>query len=251
MLPHSRTAVTLVTACVIGLGALAAGPAQGESARPCNLYYPLPAGGTWTYYEGPLDGKPRVEKLVVVKSVEGTTARRTAIVEQSVRTPGAPGVAAGQAQSTVHCDNGRIGMTVQGVAQGREGGRTSSGTVTAEIPGIAPAAKLVAGYRWKSKSLIKATDDELRSVTEGHRENRVVGFEPVTVPAGRFDRALKIESVETLQQQGQGRTARQELLEWYVANVGLVKRETRVRSGNNAATSVEVLVKSSLLSATR
>ena len=71
------------------------------------------------------------------------------------------------------------------------------------------------------------------------------------MPAGRFDRALKIESVETLQQQGQGRTARQELLEWYVANVGLVKRETRVRSGNNAATSVEVLVKSSLLSATR
>jgi hypothetical protein len=243
---RSRT-TALLAGLLIGTTASFIGTARAESAPPCNVYYPLPTGGTWTYHEGPPDGKPRVEKLVAVQSVEGTTTRRTAVVEQSVRTPGAPGVAAGRARTTVHCDNGRIGMTVQGVARGREGDSTSSGTVTAEIPGLAPADKLVPGYRWKSKSLIKATDDQLRSVTEGIRENRVAGFESVSVPAGRFDRALKIESVETLEQKGQGRTARQELVEWYVANVGLVKRETRVRSGDNAATSIEVLVKSSLL----
>lgn len=228
------------------LWATLAGLPSGAIAAPCNVYYPLPDGGSWTYREGPLGGKPRVEKVVTVRSVEGPRDRRIAVVEQSVRTPGAPGVAAGRARTTVHCDKGRIGMITQGVAQGREGGSTSSGTVSAELPGLPAASKLTDGYTWRSTSRIRASDDDLKSVTEGVRENRVVGRETVSVPAGRFEKALKVVSIETLTQQGQARTARQEFVEWYAPNVGLVKRETRVRSGTHAATSVEALVSTTL-----
>ena len=239
---------TFTVAVPLGLWLLAtlASPATGTDA-PCNSYYPLTQGASWTYREGLLHGKPRVEKIVTVRSVEGSATRRTAILEQSVRTPGTPGAAAGRGQMTVHCDRGRIGMTVRGVAQGKEGPSTSKGSVAAEIPGLPPAAKLVPGYTWKSKSVIRATDDDLSSVTEGTRENRVAGRESITVPAGRFPNALKIVSVETLEQRGQGRSARQEFVEWYVENVGLVMRETRVRTQDQAATSVEVLVKSNLV----
>ncbi len=248
MVSVARIATSLLLAGLVLMGGtLVARTAQGGSAQPCNVYYPLPDGGTWTYREGPLGGKPRVEKIVTVRSVEGDGARRTALVEQAVRTPGAPGAAAGRAKTTVHCDHGRVGMTVQGVAQGREGSSTSSGAVTAEIPGLPAAPKLTPGYEWSSKSLIKATDDGLTSVTEGLRKNRIAGRETVSVPAGRFANALKVESIETLQQKGQNRSARQEFVEWYVANVGLVKRETRVRSGSQSATSVEVLVASNLV----
>lgn len=235
----------LVTSVLVAASAFPA--VSLADTAPCNIYYPLPEGGTWTYREGALGGKPRVEKLVTVRSVEGPPDRRIALVEQSVRTPGAPGVAAGRARTTIHCDKGRIGMITQGVAQGREGGSTSSGTVSAELPGLPAAAKLANGYTWQSTSRIRATDDSLKTQTEGRRENRIAGREDVTVPAGRFPDALKVVSIETLTQPGQARSARQEFVEWYAPNVGLVKRETRVRSGTHAATSVEELVSTNLL----
>jgi len=245
--PEAMSVARLLLALLLTGPTFAVGSiGRSEAAEPCNVYYPLPVNGTWTYREGPQGGKPRVEKHVVVLSVQGEGDRRSALVEQSVRTPGAPDLAVGRARTTVHCDRGRIGMSVKGVAQGREGDNTSSGTVSAEIPGLPPADKLVPGYEWTSKSVIKASDGALTSVTEGRRENRVSGLEAVSVPAGRFERALKVVSIETLRQKGETRSAQQELVEWYVSGVGLVKRETRVRSGNRAATSVEVLVQSSL-----
>lgn len=237
------TTVALALAATVLLGETTA---DATAPSPCNPYYPLPAGGSWTYREGPLGGKPRVEKLVTVKSIEGQGARRTAVLEQSVRTPGAPGLAAGQARTVVHCDRGRIGLTVRGAAQGREGTSTSTGTVTAEIPGLPPADELVPGYEWKSKSTIRARDGELHTETIGSRTSRVAGRESVTVPAGRYPSALKIIAVETLEQRGPVRSAQQELVEWYAQGIGLVKRETRVRSGSSAATSVEVLVATNL-----
>lgn len=248
MISGRRIVAATAVACLsIGAGVFVVGQALGDASQPCNAYYPLPSGGTWTYREGPLGGKPRVEKTVVVRSVEGSADRRVAQIEQSVRTPGAPGVAAGRARTTVHCDGGRIGMTVRGVAQGREGKSTASGSVDARLPGLPPAAKLVPGYEWTSESRIEAKDAGVSATTTGTRKNRVAGFETVTVPAGRFDGALKVETVEELRQEGQGRSARQELIEWYVRGVGLVMRETRVRSGTQSATSVEALTASSLV----
>lgn len=224
------------------------GPLPALAAdESCNVFYPLTEGASWTYREGLLHGAPRVEKIVTVRSAQGGSKTRTAVLEQSVRTPGSPGAAAGRGQTTVKCDEGQIRLTIRGVAQGTDGGSTAKGTVVAEIPGLPPARKLVPGYTWNSKSTIRATDDAAVSVTEGIRKNRVAGRETVTVPAGRFENALKVVSVETLEQKGATRTARQEFVEWYVENVGLVMRETRVKTVDQAATSVEVLVKSNLV----
>ncbi len=237
----------LATALVGGVAFFVLDATGTDASPPCNAYYPVPPGASWTYREGPLDGKPRIEKVVrVLTTEEGEGDRRTALLEQSVRTPGAPGVAAGQARTRVHCDRGRIGLTIEGAAQGREGDRTSTGSVRAEIPGLPPADVLVPGYTWTSKSIIRAREAGVESITEGRRESRVAAIEAVSVPAGHFADALKIVAIEDLTQRGAARSARQELVEWYARGVGLVMRETRVQSGEQTATSVEVLVASSL-----
>lgn len=241
----SRIAATALAAGLLLVAALARDGVAADA--DCNPYFPLPSGARWTYREGPLGGKPRIEKVIQVISVEGEGGRRKVVLEQLVRTPGQPGLAAGRARTVVHCDHGRIGMTVRGLAKGSDGGRTSTGTVTAQIPGLPPADKLVPGYQWSSKSQIDAHDGTLRSHAEGERKSRVEGVETVSVPAGRFADALKIVSVETLRQAGKTRSAQQELVEWYARGVGLIKRETRTRSEGGSATSVEELVGSSLV----
>lgn len=240
-----RLLLALATTFLVGTALTANGEAA-SSSPPCNPYFPLAPGASWTYREGPPGGKPRVEKSVTVTSVEGEGEHRRAILEQSVRTPGAPGAALGRARTIAHCDRGRIGLTIQGAARGQDGDRASRGTVAARIPGLPPSDRLVPGYEWTSKSEIQAQEGDVRAVTEGFRRSRVAGREAVTVPAGRFDGALKIVSIETLRRHDGAAAARQEVVEWYAPWIGLVKRETRVQSGPRTATSVEVLVASSL-----
>jgi hypothetical protein len=80
-------------------------------------------------------------------------------------------------------------------------------------------------------------------VAQGARGSRVERAEGVTVPAGTFPDALRIESVQTLTlHRGKDEHyARQEIVEWLVRGVGLVKRETRVSRNAKAAVSVEEL----------
>ena len=82
-----------------------------------------------------------------------------------------------------------------------------------------------------------------RVVAQGARGSRVEGVESVTVPAGTFPEALRVVSVQTLTlHRGKDeRYARQQVVEWLVRDVGMVKRETRVSQGSDAATSVEEL----------
>jgi hypothetical protein len=82
-----------------------------------------------------------------------------------------------------------------------------------------------------------------RVVATGARGSRVEGVESVTVPAGTFPDALKIASVQTLtlKRGNDERYARQQVLEWLVRGIGLVKRETRVSQGKDAAVSIEQL----------
>jgi hypothetical protein len=139
-------------------------------------------------------------------------------------------------------------MTVKGQARGQDGGKKATGSVIARLPGLAPAKDLVPGYEWSADSQIEAVEGDRRIVTRGVRKSRVEGTEMVSVPAGRFSDALRIVAIETLETKGTDGTlsARQEFVEWYVRGVGLVKRETRVRSSAGQAISVEELSASNL-----
>ena len=239
MLRASISPATVLFGAIFILAAAARGTESGP--QECNAYFPLAEGRSWTYREGPRGGKPRLERLVRVTKVTGPAQKRTAILEQSVRSPGDPGRASGVARTTAECAGGRILMSVEGKSRGREGGETASGSIEATLPGLPPAHLLEPGYSWVSRSRIVTRDGDRTFTTEGQIRSRVAGHESISVPAGRFEKALKIEAIESLVDRADRRSAEQQRIEWYAEGVGLVLRETRVRSGEQEAVSVETL----------
>ena len=216
--------------------------AAGEGPAECNAYFPLSEGRSWTYREGPRGGKPRLERLVRITTSSGSPQKRTAVLEQSVRSPGDPGRASGMARTSAECTGGRILMRVTGTSRGRDGNETASGSIEATLPGLPPAHLLEPGYTWSSQSRIVTRDGDRTFTTEGNIRSRVAGHESISVPAGNFERALKIEAIESLVDRADRRSAEQRRIEWYAEGVGLVLRETRVRSGGQEAVSVETLI---------
>lgn len=134
-----------------------------------------------------------------------------------------------------------------------EAGGQAAGTVRAQLPGLPAAERLLAGQSWESTGQIETTQGGTTARTSVARRSRVDGVFPVQVAAGDFPEALLVSSVETLELGGPagGRQARQEIREWYVRGVGLVKRETRLAGPGTAVISTEDLVRYTGVAATQ
>lgn len=218
-------------------------PAKREQSHgaECNPYFPMPTGARWVFElsQGPGD---RLRRTVEVKSAQRNGDVTRVDLEQTVDSPGQPSsAAAGRATTTVQCEDGAVVLTVKGSAAGPPG--SPGGTVTARTQALPAADKLVVGYAWRSESEIETEAQGQRYPSRATRGSKVEAIEPITVPAGTFPRALRIGSVENVSLPGDpNRRMTQEIVEWYVRGLGLVKREGRIGGGPNAIKSVEQLV---------
>lgn len=226
-----------VAALFVATTAIAATSARAED---CNAFFPLKQGAQWVYEEGAVGSKETMRRTISVTSVTENDGVTTAELQQQVSLPGRPDVTAGKAITRARCDASGVTLTIDGSAG--VGGETS-GVIKAKLPGLPPAGDMKPGFSWRGDSEVETMDAGTRVVAQGARGSRIEGVESVTVPAGTFPDALKVATVQTLTlHRGQDtRYARQQVLEWYVRGVGLVKRETRTSQGSDAAGSVEQL----------
>jgi hypothetical protein len=185
-----------------------------------------------------------MERTVSVTSVETSGRVTTATLSQSVHAAGQPGTPAGSATTTVRCAGGAVQVSVSGTAASSSGGERATATVRAELPGLPPAEKLTKGFQWQSQGRVETVEGDSTAVTAISRQSQVDGVFPIKVPAGDFPQALRVASVETLKlgTPAGEREARQEIQEWYVRGLGLVKRDTRLAGIETPAGSVEELV---------
>ena len=243
----ARRSAHVATACALAacLGAAPAG-CSTRTVPACNPYFPLQAGASWSYRDLRQQAGAAIERRLAVDSDEGDAHVVTAVMSQDVQAGAGVGGDAGGTgggRTIVRCASGAIAPSVEGTA------RTGSGAaarVRAELPGFPPAEKLVPGFEWRAEGRIETQGGYDRSTTTIRRESRVDGFFPVETRAGKFAQSLQVSSIETLRT-GEGpkaREARQEIREWYVRGIGLVKRDTRLAdaSGKEQAASAEELV---------
>lgn len=216
------------------------GSAADDAAGECNAYFPLRPDARWVYDEGAAGTQTKMRRTITVQTVSTVDGVTSAELVQQVSLPGQPDVTAGTATTRARCDASGVTLTVDGSAGV---GGEAAGVIKAKLPGLPPAAELKPGYTWRGESEVETMDAGSRVVAQGARGSRVERSESVTVPAGTFPEALRVASVQTLTlTRGKDqRYARQEVLEWLVRGVGLVKRETRVSQGANAAVSIEEL----------
>lgn len=230
-------------AAVAWLGLAPAG-CSARSAPSCNPYFPMAKGASWAYRDLRRTGEAAVERRLAVESVERDGQVVTAVLSQEVQGGGSAAGGTGAGRTILRCSGGAVATSVEGAATTTEG---ASARVRAELPGFPAADRLVAGYAWKSEGRIETQGGYDRSTTAIRRESRVDGTFPVDTTAGSFPRALRVTSIETLRT-GEGakaREARQEVREWYVRGIGLVKRDTRLAdaNGQEQAASAEELVR--------
>jgi hypothetical protein len=230
--PRCRHALVALATVV-----LAGTPAFAED---CNAFFPLRQGAQWVYEEGAAGSKDMMRRTITVTSVTESDGVTTADLQQRVALPGRPDVTAGTATTRARCDTSGVSLSIDGSAGA--GGETS-GVVKAKLPGLPPASDMKPGFSWRGDTEIETMDGGTRVVAQGARGSRVEGVESVTVPAGTFADALKVATVQTLtvHRGPDTRYARQQVLEWYVRGVGLVKRETRTSQGSDAAGGIEQL----------
>lgn len=224
----------------VPLGTLALLAAASVRGEECNAYFPLQRDARWVYEEGAAGSNATMRRTITVVSVTASDGVTSADLRQEVSLPGQPDVTAGTATTRVKCDTSGVSLTIDGSAG--VGGETS-GVIKAKLPGLPPEGDMKPGFSWRGDSEVETMDSGTRVVAQGARGSRVEGVESVSVPAGTFPDALKVATVQTLTlHRGQDtRYARQQVLEWYVRGVGLVKRETRTSQGKDAAASVEQL----------
>jgi len=220
--------------------ALTPAATHAADAGECNSYFPLRPGAVWVYEETQKGTSAAMQRKITVERASTSDGVTEAELVQEVSLPGQPGVVAGRAVTRARCDASGVSLTIDGSAG--VGGETS-GVIKAKLPGLPPAADMKPGFTWRGDSEVETMDAGSTVVATGARGSRVERTESVTVPAGTFPDALRVASVQTLtlRRGKEERYARQQVLEWYVRGVGLVKRETRTSQGSDAALSVEEL----------
>jgi len=232
-----RLALALLALVVV---AARADAQSGDGSDQCNAFFPLRQDARWVYDEGEVGSKAKMRRTITVQSVSTADGVTNAEILQQVSLPGQPDVIAGKAITRARCDDSGVQLNIDGSAGI---GCETSGVIKAKLPGLPPAADLKPGFSWRGDSEVETMDAGSKVVAQGARGSRVERVESVTVPAGTFADALRIESVQTLTlHRGKDEHyARQEIVEWLARGVGLVKRETRVSHDAKAAVSVEEL----------
>ncbi|MFP6664669.1 MAG: hypothetical protein VCC00_10745 [Deltaproteobacteria bacterium] len=229
----------MAAACAAAWLALPAA-ARAERLGFCNPWFPTPAGARWEYEETSGAGRARAVRSISVHKVEKTATGERAELRQTVREASRRSLAQASGLTESDCVAGRITLTTRGAAKGKAGDAEARGQITARIPGLPPATQLVVGSSWTATSRIETTEGNTRIVIDGQRESRVVSQGPVEVPAGSFAKAIEIRTRQTLSRKGAA-AAHQEIREWYVRGVGLVKRATRVAGGMPDTSTLETL----------
>jgi hypothetical protein len=228
MLPAARHA--LVVAAATAALFFSSTAADAKPPGFCNPWFPTPAGARWEYEETSGAGRARAIRSISVRTVEKTATGETAELRQTVREATKRSLARASGVTQSDCAAGRITLTTRGAAKGKAGNAETQGRITARIPGLPPPADLVVGHSWTATSRIETDEGGTRILIDGQRESRVVSEGPIEVPAGSFARAIEIRTQQTLSRKGVA-AAHQEIREWYVRGIGLVKRETRVTGG--------------------
>jgi len=215
--------------------------AADAAAPECNAFFPLRPDLRWVYEESAAGAAAKMRRTITVQSVSTADGVTNAELQQQVSLPGQPDVIAGTATTRARCDASGVALTVDGSAGV---GGEASGVIKAKLPGLPAESDLKPGFTWRGESEVETMDAGSRVVAQGARGSRVERVESVTVPAGTFPDALRIASVQTLTlKRGEDqRYAKQEVVEWLVRGIGMVKRETRVSQGSNAAVSTEELL---------
>lgn len=227
----------------LGLGLillLMLAPREGSAnaAGFCNPWFPTPQGARWEYEEISGAGRARAIRSVVVTSVKKDGDIAIAELRQTVREAARKSLARAAGITEVRCTNGNLSLTTRGAAQGKAGTAKASGRVSAEMPGLPSAKLLKPGYRWRSRSRIRAEENGTTIVVEGQRESLIGKSTSIEVPAGVFSDALLVETRQTLTREATPAVV-QEIREWYVRGVGLVQRETRVAGGTPDSFTIE------------
>jgi len=217
-----------------------AAPAVADTTAECNAYFPLRPDARWVYEESQKGSAAKMQRTITVKSVSTSDGVTNAELAQVVSLPGQADVVAGQAVTKARCDAAGVTLWIDGSAG--VGGETS-GVIKARLPGLPPADNLKPGFSWRGDSEVETMDAGSKVVAQGTRGSRVEGVDSVTVPAGTFPNALRVATIQTLtlHRGSDERYAKQQVLEWYVRGIGLVKRETRTSAGADAASSIEEL----------
>lgn len=185
--PHSTIALTMLLVAI---------SAAAEKSKPAvSDYFPLRVGDSWTYRNTSGDGEYSLNVLREEKQPDGST-RYLVETLSGVK---------------VHS---WFSKTNRWVLMHGEGYPEHEGLEVKYEPARQYLQNpLVAGsrWRWKGKDYTQ---------TERNENNQVVGFEKVTVPAGKF-RAMKVVS------QIEGAATPVTKTYWYADGVGLVKSTTQ------------------------
>lgn len=189
-MPNNRTICTLALAL---LAAATTAPAQKPKPAAAD-YFPLRVDDSWTYRNTSDDSRYTLKVLKEEKQEDGSIRY---LVEM---------LAGVQIHSLFSKPDGWV--LLHHVRYPEHEGLEAK----YEPPKQHLQNPLVAGFKWQWKG-------KDHTQTEFSEENRVAGFENVTVPAGKF-RAMKLVSLVTGASSPMTRTY------WYADGVGLIKTTT-------------------------
>ncbi len=221
-------------------------PRQGKDRSMAHPYFPLRQGASWTYSTGQShEGKPipGAESTLEVLAVKDEGSRITAEVVE--RWSGAAQVGrSGGAAATNHSSGAaasearqRWVVTREGLLPSSGAMRTSAGEVRGDAPsGVYLPAVLDVQLPW---SYAISFDTPISKVAV-RGASRLVGFETVQVPAGRFELAAHVRSQVTTHMDVKPQAGMptvpavdqvQEEDLWYARGVGLLRAQTRTAAG--------------------
>ena len=210
-----------------------------------NPYYPLAAGGAYTYqlgYADPMSENPEDMEIAEFQIVTVAETDDLLIVKTVFD----------DFSSEVEWVCGEEGLFSTEFAQFDFTEFVEIEIETISYEGITlPAEELwFVGSIWDMDYEIEMTYSieglEITSHAIGDLVNEITAIEPVTVPAGTYSVAYRVETAGTITMEtdtGMGAVSLDvpmEMVTWYVKGVGMVRQETSDESGNSLIELIEV-----------
>lgn len=196
-------------------------PQQTSAAPPAslgddcsNVYFPVYEGATWTYNQtGPAGPQTKIDTITDVGTdgflVETTLTDSGGTINMvTTWTCTSDGLVMAQSD----------GGLFSAVAQGSGGNVTQT---TLSNSGVTMPASFNAGDTWTQTTVVQVASSVINDTVTTTMTFKAVGVEQVTVPAGAFS-AMRIDIHSDIVF-AQGGSMAQDLTEWVVPEVGVVK----------------------------